>query len=110
MKPSSTIRRAAEKECLKSDYKFKHSSIIYRGRNRILIKAHNKIKTDPKFGSGDFCTLHSEGAAIKKALRLGIDIRGAKMYNFRTNNNLSKPCPCCQKLIDRYKITIHYSQ
>lgn len=110
IQPSSTVLRAAKKESGKSAYKFKHSSIIYKGRNRILVKAHNKIKTDPRFGSGDYCTLHSEGAAIKKALKLGIDIKGAKMYNYRERGNLSKPCPCCQNLIDKYNIIVHYSK
>tara|TARA_R110000737_G_C14620887_1_gene493083 strand:- start:3354 stop:3695 length:342 start_codon:yes stop_codon:yes gene_type:complete len=113
MTVSDTILRAAINESKRSTAKFKHSSVLYKGRNKVLVTAHNEHKTSPLFGSGDYDMLHSEGAAIKKAVRLGMDLRGMKMYNYRTGAKgamLSKPCPCCQQLLEAYGIEVTYSE
>ena len=90
--------RVAIKEAHKSNHRFKLGACIAKGR-RILSKACNSRKTHPRFGSGEFKTLHAEGYAIYKAVRQGIDIKGATIYIYRRNNNLAKPCPCCMGLI-----------
>ena len=95
--------RLAIKESHKSNHRFKLGACIAKGR-RILSKACNSRKTHPRFGSGEFKTLHAEGYAIYKAVRQGIDIKGATIYIYRRNNNLAKPCPCCMGLIHKYGI------
>jgi len=109
MTVSDTILRAAVSESKRSKARFKHSSVLYKGRNRVLVAAHNEHKTDPNFGSGDYNMIHSEGAAIKKAVRLGLDLKGMKMYNYRKGSRLSKPCECCQLLLEAYGIEVTYS-
>jgi len=95
--------RAAIKESEKSKHRFKLGAVIARG-NRVLTKAHNSRKTHPRFGVGDYNTLHAEAYAIYKAVRRGIDLRGTTIYVYRKNNNLAKPCPCCMGLIHKYGI------
>lgn len=73
-------------------------------KNRVLATAHNVDKTHPVFGSGKYMNLHAEGHAIYKAIRRGIDVRGATMYVYRKNERLAKPCPCCMSLIHKYGI------
>ena len=90
--------RLAIKESHKSNHRFKLGACIARGK-RVLAKAHNTRKTHPKFGAGEFKTLHAESHAIYKAVRMGIDIAGATIYVFRENYNLAKPCSCCMNLI-----------
>ena len=95
--------RLAIKESQKSKHRFKLGAVIAK-RNKILVSAHNVMKTHPKFGSGDYNTLHAEGHAIYKAIQRGLDLSGTTMYIYRDNNNLAKPCPCCVKLIHKYGI------
>ena len=95
--------RAAIQESRKSQHRFKVGAAIAKGR-RVLAKAHNTRKTHPKFGSGDYNTLHAESHAIYKAIRRGIDIEGSTIYVYRHNNNLAKPCECCMCLIKKYGI------
>ena len=112
MTVSDTILRAAVSESKRSTAKHKHSSVLYKGRNRVLVVAHNEHKTHPTFGSGDYDMIHSEGAAIKKAVRMGLNLKGMKMYNYRNGKDgalLSKPCPCCQQLLEAYGIEVTYS-
>ena len=112
MTVSNTVLRAAIKESEKSTGKFKHSSVLYKGRNKVLVAAHNVMRTEPNFGSGEYQQLHSEGAAIKKAVKLGLNLKGMKMYNYRKGKEgalLSKPCPCCEQLLEVYGIEVTYS-
>jgi deoxycytidylate deaminase len=95
--------RLAIKESKKSKERFKMGASIAKGK-RILSKAHNTRKTHPKFGSGNYQTLHAESHAIYKAVRMGVDIVGATIYVYRENNNLAKPCSCCMGLIHKYGI------
>tara|TARA_R100000951_G_C2622059_1_gene174813 strand:+ start:886 stop:1224 length:339 start_codon:yes stop_codon:yes gene_type:complete len=95
--------RAAIKQSKKSEHRFKVGAAIAKG-NKVLISACNSRKTHPKFGSGQFSTLHAESHAIYKAIRSGIDISGATIYVYRANNLLAKPCPCCMGLIHKYGI------
>jgi len=95
--------RLAIKESHKSNHRFKLGACIARG-NKVLVKAHNTRKTHPKFGAGDFQTLHAESHAICKAVRQGINLKGTTLYVYRRNNNLAKPCPCCMGLIHKYGI------
>jgi len=95
--------RLAIKESHKSNHRFKLGACIARG-NKVLVKAHNTRKTHPKFGAGEFQTLHAESHAIYKAVRQGINLKGTTLYVYRYNNNLAKPCPCCMGLIHKYGI------
>jgi len=95
--------RAAINESKKSKHRFQIGAAIAKGK-RILSKAHNTRKTHPKFGSGQYSTLHAESHAIYKAVRQGINIRGSTLYVYRHNNNLAKPCDCCMCLIKKYGI------
>ena len=95
--------RAAIQESKKSQHRFKIGAVIAKGK-RILARAHNTRKTHPKFGSGDYSTLHAESHAIYKAIRQGINIKGSTIYVYRHNNNLAKPCECCMCLIKKYGI------
>jgi deoxycytidylate deaminase len=103
MKTSPKLRRAVIQESLKSKCRFKLGAVIAKG-NRILARGYNENKTHPRFGSGRFKMLHAESAAILDAVRKGVDMEGATMYVFRYNNNLAKPCECCQRMIDHYGI------
>ena len=95
--------RAAIQESKKSQHRFKIGAVIAKGK-RILARAHNTRKTHPKFGSGEYSTLHAESHAIYKAIRQGINIKGSTIYVYRHNNNLAKPCECCMCLIKKYGI------
>ena len=95
--------RVAIKESHKSNHRFKLGACIAKG-NKVLTRAHNSRKTHPKFGSGDYKTLHAESYAIYKAVRQGINLKGTTLYVYRKNNNLAKPCPCCMGLIHEYGI------
>ena len=95
--------RAAIRESEKSDHRFKMGAAIARG-SKILVSAPNSRKTHPKFGSGQFSTLHAESHAIYKAIRSGINISGATIYVYRANDLLAKPCPRCMGLINKYGI------
>ena len=95
--------RAAKLESKKSKSRFKIGAAIAR-KNQVLVSAHNINKTHPEFGSGNYKTLHAEGHAIYKAIRMGIHIYGATIYVYRANNNLAKPCKCCAGLIHKYGI------
>ena len=90
--------RIAIKESHKSNHRFKLGACIAKG-NKVLVRAHNTRKTHPKFGSGDYQTLHAESYAIYKAVRQGINLVGTTLYVYRRNNNLAKPCSCCMGLI-----------
>jgi len=90
-------------ESKKSKHRFKLGACIAR-RNKVLAKACNTKKTHPIYGSGLYNTLHAEGYAIYKAVRNGIDLKGASIYVYRENNNLAKPCRCCMGLIHKHGI------
>lgn len=93
----------AKRESEKSEHKFKIGAVIVR-KNKILSRAFNMNKTNPRFGSGDYKMIHAEGHAIWKAVRQGIDIEGSVIYVYRERGNLACPCECCQKLIAQYGI------
>ena len=102
-RPTAPPMRAAIKQSKKSKHRFKMGAAIAKG-NKVLVAAYNSRKTHPKYGSGAYSTLHAESHAIYKAIMQGIDIRGATIYVYRANDNLAKPCSCCQALIKKYGI------
>ena len=83
--------------------RFRLGAILVK-RGKIIGFGYNKAKSHPKWGSGKFKTLHSEGDAIYCALRLGNDPKDAIMYVYRENWNLSKPCADCLAHIQKVKI------
>ena len=95
--------RAAISESKKSKHRFQIGAAIAKGR-KVLVKACNTRKTHPRFGAGEYSTLHAESHAICKAVRQGIRLEGTTIYIYRHNNNLAKPCPCCMGLIHKYGI------
>lgn len=101
--PIAPPMRAAMSEAAKSTHRFRLGAAVAKGK-RVLVKAHNTTKTHPRFGSGEYNTLHAESNAIYKAARQGIDLEGATIYVFRANNNLAKPCPRCMELIEKHGI------
>jgi len=103
MKLNSPPMRAARLESEKSTHRFKIGAAIAKGK-KVLSKASNTNKTNPRFGSGNYDTLHAEGHAIYRAVRQGIDISGASIYVYRLNENLAKPCPGCMALIRKFGI------
>ena len=98
----------AKRVSLNSLIKFRVGAVLVKG-NTILSVAYNIKKTHPKFGSGNYQTLHAEGYALCKALRINKNINGATIYIYRDNGNLAKPCPCCQKLLNTFNIKAIYS-
>ena len=89
--------------------RFRLGAVIVKN-GKILSIASNQKKTHPRWGSGDYKTLHAEGNAIYRATRQGIDIEGADMYIYRSGNNVSKPCPCCSGLMAEAGIkNVYYS-
>ena len=100
--PTVPPMRAAMRASDASKHRFRVGAAIAKG-NKVLVKAHNTPKTHPQ-GSGRYSTLHAEAHAINKAVRQGISLEGTTIYVYRANNNLAKPCPCCQGLIHKHGI------
>ncbi len=91
----------AASEDSKSIMKFKIGAVILK-RGRILGFGHNSTKTHPHFGSKkQYMTMHSEGAALYCAKKLGNDTKGATMIVYRRNGRLARPCESCQRLIEK---------
>ena len=88
----------AKKASEKSKERFKMGAVITRG-NRVLAHGYNINKTHPKYGSGEYKTVHAESSAICKCIRQGIKLEGASIWVYRRNEQLAKPCPCCMELI-----------
>lgn len=93
------MKRLAKKASKRSKLKFKLGAAIMKG-NRVLAYSENLGKTCPEFGSGPFKSLHAEAAVIKKCVRSGIDLKGSTIIVYRKNGRNSKPCDCCQTLIE----------
>lgn len=92
-------------EAVKSDYKVKHSAIIFN-KNIIISRAYNSISTynrklHPKFKKRLSQGLHAETAAILSARS---DLSGCAMLIIRINKRkqllMSKPCEYCMKYIE----------
>lgn len=91
-------------EAGKSRLKFKIGAAIVDKKGRILAVGHNSTKTHPHFGSkAPWKTMHAEGNVLYSCAKLGINPAGMTMIIYR-KGGLCKPCPDCQKLIERYKI------
>ena len=93
------MKRLAKKASRDSKLKFKLGAVIKKG-SRVLAYSENLGKTCPEFGSGPYKSLHAEAAVIKKCIRSGICIKGATIMVYRKNDRTSKPCECCQTLIE----------
>jgi deoxycytidylate deaminase len=97
----ATLKGVADK----STMKFKIGSALVK-RGRILAVGNNSRKTHPKYGSKkEYMTLHAEGSVIYNANKLGIDTKGCTIIVYRRGGLNSKPCPSCQKLIEKAGIT-----
>lgn len=85
-----------------SDCRYKHGSIITRGKS-ILSVACNKLITHPvqkRYGD-HVCSLHAEVRAVGLART---DVSGATCYSARIKAGdrslaISKPCPPCHELL-----------
>jgi deoxycytidylate deaminase len=97
--------RLAKKESVKSTCRCRHGATVVRGGS-VLGKGYNKYKTHATLGGGPLKTLHAEAAAIRDAVRRGIDLRGATIYVARTGkgSNMSRPCGDCQAMIEAHGI------
>ena len=103
--------RTALKECAKSTCTNQHGSVVCKGK-RVLGKGHNSYRSHPRWGTRkvhsehgyEFMTIHAEAAAIRDAVRKGINVVGATIYVTRTGSRLSKPCNECQIMIESYGI------
>ena len=88
--------------------RFKVGAVLVK-KNIVISTAYNTRKTHPKFGSGEYQTLHAEGHTICKAVRTRKNIYNTTIYVYRENGNLAKPCACCQKLLNSFNIDAIYS-
>lgn len=95
----------AQKEADKSKARCKHGAVLTRGGS-VLGKGCNSYKTHPKWGSGPLKTLHAEAAALRDALRRGINVRGTTIFVARSgpNSKMSRPCEDCQSLLIEYGV------
>lgn len=101
---SDSIWALTSIEASKSPLKFKIGAAIIDKKNRLVAVGHNSTKTHPKYGSkSPWNTMHAEGAALYNCKKLGIDPKGMTMIIYR-RGGLCKPCPDCQKLIEKAKI------
>lgn len=95
----------AFKESQQSTCRTKHGAVVSKG-GRVFGKGHNSYKTHGTWGGGPLKTLHAEAAAIRDAVRRGIDICGATIHVTRGDmNRISKPCASCRALLERYGIS-----
>lgn len=92
--------RMAQEQSLLSSHKIKVGAALVK-RGKILSVAYNISKTHPKYGSGFHSSLHAEGHALYMAIKNKSNVKGSDMYVFRRFGNMSKPCPCCEKILRR---------
>lgn len=52
--------------------------------------------------------MHAEGSCIYNAVKKGLKVKGCKLYVYRKNWNLAKPCAHCQSLIEEAGIRVVY--
>ncbi len=82
----------------------KHGAVIAKGK-RVLGLGFNQYKTHTKYGGGYWGWLHAEAAAIRDAVRKGVNLAGSSIYVTRLGDSrMSKPCPACQAMIEAYGI------
>lgn len=93
----------AKKFSERSKLRFKLGAIITK-RNKVIGVGYNSHKTHSKYGSGKYCTLHSEGSALYNAIKRKNDVSGATIYVYRRHMGLAKPCEDCRKLLQRHGI------
>ena len=96
----------ALKEAHKSSCRTRHGAIVAKN-GRVLGRGHNSYRSHGgQWGGGPLKTLHAEAAAMRDATHRGIDVRGCTLYVTRGDTNrISKPCPSCQALLERYGIS-----
>ena len=101
----NSLLKIATKQARQSEVRCQHGAVVSRGGS-ILSAAHNTYNKHPRWGSGPMYSIHAEAAAIRTAVRKGIDLRGATIVVVRTGNTsqMSKPCEACQALIEKYGI------
>ncbi len=97
--------RLAEKIAKQSRCGNQHGAVISKGR-RVLGMGCNLLKTHPVLGGGPVRAVHAEAAAIRDAVRKGVNLNGKDIYVTRINceNRLSRPCPDCERLLRKYGI------
>jgi len=96
---------AAFKESQKSTCRCKHGAIVSKN-GRVLGRGHNDYRSHGgHWGGGPLRTLHAEAAAIRDAVRRGIDVRGTTIYVTRGDTSrMSKPCVSCRTLLEKHGI------
>lgn len=86
-----------------STSRFKLGAIILK-KKKIIGRGINSKKTSPVFGSGKYQCYHAEGKALHNCITNGQDPKGAILIVHRVNDNVSRPCSCCQKMLKKYGI------
>ncbi len=99
-------------EALKSSMKYKHGSVIRKGK-KIIAKGYNKPFIVSIGCKPNTCSLHAEVASLKDLIHRNIKNRNLILYVVRISNNEimnSKPCLNCRNtLIDHGITKIVYS-
>ena len=102
----------ALKEAANSTVRTRHGAVVCKG-GRVFGKGFNTYKSSPTWGfpkihskyGNPFYTIHAEAAAIRDAVRRGIDLKGSTIFVAREGHNqMSKPCPDCQGMIESHGI------
>lgn len=111
VKPLNKDQRFLDMACgvaLTSKCRMKHGAIVVR-HSKILAFSPNVERNNPKFVGWENASVHAEIRAMKRA---GWPTK-ATLYVARVNNQgekrLSKPCPNCQEVLDRFKIKVVYT-
>lgn len=93
---------------LTSDCRMKHGAVVVK-HGHVLGFSANLWRNNPKNVDPEFCSVHAEIAALRKA---GMP-KKATVYVARVNNHgeprLSKPCPNCQEVLDGLKAKVYWT-
>lgn len=101
----------AQKIAIKSDVvKAKMSAIAISRSGEIICSSSNRLL----LGNNVRYSEHAEAAVIRKLQRLNAfnRFRDISIFVFRVSSNgvcMAMPCPRCQKLINRYPVTVFYT-
>ena len=94
---------------------FKHAACVFKGKRIFGIGRNVQYKTHPS-GSGPYCTMHAEVAAITQAKNFfwpEKDLSGLSIFVMRVNKRgeikFSKPCEDCMRLIRQYGLSPYWT-
>lgn len=94
---------------LTSECRMKHGAVVVK-HGHVLGFSANIWRNNPKNVDPEFCSVHAEIAALRKA---GMP-KKATVYVARVNNHgeprLSKPCANCQEVLDGLKAKVYYTE